>query len=231
MIDPLGAAGGALATQSPAAYGLVFLTGLATSIGPCVAPRYVAIAALAGSGRRAWLPAAAFVGGIIGALMTIGFAAGLLGTLWSISSTMYALLGLTLVGCGGFMLVRAVPVPLGGATCGCPTVVHANTAHSTANTSLGAIVLLGAASTFVISPCCTPVVASIAATSTAIGKPGAGALLLLTYALGHTLPLMFAAHLRPVGTRVLGHAFPAQASAIVAAVLMLALGAYYAVLA
>ena len=43
----------AVAMRSPLAYPLVFAAGAVTSIGPCAAPRYVAVAALVSSARRA----------------------------------------------------------------------------------------------------------------------------------------------------------------------------------
>jgi cytochrome c-type biogenesis protein len=225
MIDPIAAAMEAVTSGSPAALGLVFLAGVVSSIGPCVAPRYVAIAAIANGNRRPFLPTLAFVAGLIGAFMALGYVAGLLGTLWYWSSTIDAVLAVGLIGGGCIALVRAE--------------AHHNTQHSCAGSSarparhrsLGAIFLLGAASAFVISPCCTPVVMTVAATLTAIGKPLAGVVLLASFAAGHALPLFFAGSVGTLVRRIVPLRVPAQAPAIVGAVLMLALGIYYGVLA
>jgi len=226
MIDPISATLSALTAHSPAAIILVFLAGLATSLGPCVAPRYLAVAAVAGTHRRPLVPISAFIGGLTAAFMAIGFTAGALGALWSISSTVYALMGLALVAGGTIMLVRAVPGPGSHHE---HRETHPGAAAVGPNRSLGGIFLLGAASALVISPCCTPVVAAIVATSTAIGQPVLGALLLLSYALGHSLPLLLAATLRQLTGYAARVRLPVQASAIVSAVLMLALGFYLAV--
>jgi cytochrome c-type biogenesis protein len=97
--------------------------------------------------------------------------------------------------------------------------------------SLGGMFLLGAGSALVISPCCTPVVAAIAGSAAATGSPIRGALLLATYAAGHAAPLFVAGNLGNGVRRLLPRLRNAQAPAIVAAVLLLALGCYYGVLA
>jgi cytochrome c-type biogenesis protein len=225
MIDPLDATLRAVTLQSPAALGLVFLAGVVTSIGPCIAPRYVAIAAIVGRDRRPIVPTLAFVLGLIGSYVALGFAGGLLGTVWSLSSTIYVVLAAGLIGSGCIALARAVPSDPIAQCCARPTPAGG------AQRSLGAIFLLGAASAFVLSPCCMPIVAAIVATSTAIGKPLLGAALLLSYAAGHALPLLFAGGLGSVVRRFVPRAMSGQGPAIVSAVLMLALGIYYAVLA
>ena len=215
----------ALTSRSPAAVGLVFLAGVLTSIGPCIAPRYIAIAAIVNSDRRPIVPTLAFVLGLISAFVALGFVAGLLGALWSLSNAIYVVLAIGLIGGGCLMLVRAVPNR---------TAVHACTAHGAprdAHRSLGAIFLLGATSALVISPCCTPIVAAVVATSTAIGKPLVGVGLLFSFAAGHSLPLFFAGNIGALVQRMIPHYVTAQAPAIIGAVLMLALGIYYGVLA
>ncbi len=224
MIDPLATAVLAVTAPSPAACGWVFLAGVVTSVGPCTAPRYVAIAAIANADRRPLVPTLAFVLGLTAAFAALGFFAGLLGSLWSLSSAMYAALGLALIGGGCVTLVRAVPHHH------CEPDGHAGGPASGPVRSLGAVFLLGAASALVISPCCTPIVAAVVATSTSIGKPLVGALLLVAYAAGHALPLFFAGSIGAIARFVPGR-FTAQAPAIVSAVLMLALGLYYGALA
>jgi cytochrome c-type biogenesis protein len=225
MIDPVAAAMFALTSGSPAAVGLVFLAGAVTSIGPCMAPRYIAIAAIVNGARRPIRPTLAFVLGLVCAFVALGFVAGLLGTLWSVSSSIYLVLALGLILGGCVTLVRAVPHQAGDHVCADTTPARGP------ERSLGAIFLLGAASAFVLSPCCTPIVAAVVATSTAIGSPVTGVILLFSYAAGHALPLFFAGNIGPVAARILPPRLMDQAPAIVGAALMLTLGAYYGVLA
>jgi cytochrome c-type biogenesis protein len=225
MIDPLAASMLAFTSRSPATLGLVFTAGLLTSMGPCIAPRYVAIAAIAGRDRRPLVPTLAFVGGLIGAFMALGFAGGVFGTLWSSSGTIDIVLAVALIAGGCHALVRAEPHRHAAAQCP-PTA-----AQGPQRRSLGAIFLLGAASALVISPCCTPVIATVVATATAAGKPLLGAALLATFGAGHALPLMFTGQIGALATRCVPPNLRDQGPAIVSGVLMLALGIYYVVLA
>ncbi|MGD0473595.1 MAG: cytochrome c biogenesis protein CcdA [Candidatus Velthaea sp.] len=225
MIDPIAASLLALTAHTPTAFGLVFLGGVLSSVGPCIAPRYVAIAALAAHDRRPLVPTLAFVAGLIGAYVALGFGGGLLGTLWSSSSAIDIILAGALIAGGAYGLVRAEPHR------------HIGEAHGTAAAtrsqprSLGAIFLLGASSALVVSPCCTPLLAAVVATSTASGEPLLGAVLLALFGAGHALPLLFTGQIGALVTRWTPNVFRGQGPAIVSAVLMLALGMYYAVLA
>lgn len=224
MIDPAATVVQAVTTGSPAAAGLVFVAGALTSLGPCVAPRYIAVAALAQSAGRPALTLAAYAAGLIGAFTALGFAAGSLGMLWSLSGALYGILAVSLIAGGGLLLIRAVPP-------GTPICAHAGPEPDEKRAhSLGAVGLLGAAGAFVISPCCTPVLAAVGATSAALGKPLSGALLLACFAAGHALPLTIAGSASAALSRLASTRF-AQAPAIVGAVLTIALGAYYGLLA
>lgn len=221
MIDPIAASFLAISSRSPAAVGLVFAAGLITSIGPCVAPRYLAVAAFA-NGSRAWVPTLAFVTGLFGAFVALGWSAALLGSVWASSRTIDIVLAVALAGGGIVTLVRA------SATADCDDRCRSRTRTPR---SLGGILLLGAASALVVSPCCTPVVLTVVAASTAIGQPLLGVVLLAAFTLGHAAPLFLAGGMLSKLQRVLGARVPAQAPAIVAGTLLLALGAYYGVLA
>ena len=223
MIDAVSAALQAVAIRSPLAYPLVFAAGAVTSIGPCAAPRYVALAALLNISRRPWRIVAAFIAGLTGAYVVLGAAAGVLGTLWSASRFVYATLAVVLA-------VAGVATLLHGSSA---SHVHrpANAHHAGGQASLGGTFLLGASSAIVVSPCCTPIVAGIAGLTTASGHTGQGVALLASFACGHALPIVFAGAL---GTRVAGALRSVAAShapATVAGTLMLALAAYYGVLA
>ncbi len=222
MIDAVSAGLHAVATRSPLAYPLVFAAGAVTSIGPCAAPRYVALAALVNASRRPARIIAAFVAGLVGAYVVLGAAAGAVGALWSASRLVYAAFAVLLAIAGVATLLR-----------GGTSHVHesAGVHDAGARASLGGTFLLGASSAFVVSPCCTPVVAGIAGLTTASGHTGEGVALLAAFAFGHALPIVSAGAL---GTRVahrLRHVAASHAPAVVAGTLMLALAAYYGVLA
>jgi thioredoxin:protein disulfide reductase len=223
VIDAVSAGLHAIATRSPLAYPLVFVAGAVTSVGPCAAPRYVALAALVNATRSPARVMTAFVAGLVAAYVLLGFAAGALGALWTVSRFVYAALAVTLATAGLVTLLR------GGGGSHAHGNVHAPATG--ARSSLGGTFLLGASSAFVVSPCCTPVVAGIAGLTTASGHTGEGVALLAAFAGGHALPIVSAG---AVGTRVahaLRHLAASHASAIVAGTLMLALAAYYGVLA
>jgi thiol:disulfide interchange protein DsbD len=213
----------AVAARSPLAYPFVFAAGAVTSIGPCAAPRYVALAALLNASRRPARVVAAFAAGLVGAYVTIGVAAGALGALWSASRFLYAALAITLAVAGFATLLRV----------DCTSHVHddVRAGDAGARASFGGTFLLGASSALVVSPCCTPIVAGIAGLTTAGGHPAAGATLLAAFACGHALPIVSAGALGTHVARALRHVAVAHASAVVAGTLMLALAAYYGVLA
>jgi thioredoxin:protein disulfide reductase len=223
VIDAVSAGLHAVATRSPLAYPLVFVAGAVTSVGPCAAPRYVALAALVNASRRPARVIAAFVAGLVGAYVALGVAAGALGTLWTVSRFVYAAVAVALAAAGLVTLLR------GGGGC------HAHDGdrphHTGARASLGGTFLLGASSAFVVSPCCTPIVAGIAGLTTASGHTTAGVALLAAFACGHALPIVSAGALGTRVARALRHVAASQASAVVAGTLMLALAAYYGVLA
>jgi thiol:disulfide interchange protein DsbD len=185
-------------------------------------PRYVALASLLNASRRPAGIVAAFAAGLIGAYVVLGVAAGALGALWSASRFVYAALAVALAVAGLATLLR------GG---WCMSHESPSTPDTGDRASLGGTFLLGASSAFVVSPCCTPIVAGIAGLTTASGHNGAGAMLLAAFACGHALPIVAAGALGTRVVRVVRHVAVSHASAVVAGTLMLALAAYYGVLA
>ena len=215
VIDPQTAVLDAFAHPTLGAFAGVFCGGLITSIGPCVAPRYIAITALTGTQRRAVLPIGVFATGLLAAYVALGWISGALGFLVNASAVIYAILAVGLVVGGLWTLVG----------------LRRRHAHSsTPPQSLGAALLLGMASAFVASPCCTPIVASVVAYSAIAGKPAFGATLLFFFALGHIAPLAAIAFLGGPLRATLVRFAHAQAPAIASGVLMLALGLLYGVL-
>jgi cytochrome c biogenesis protein CcdA len=218
VIDVIGASLAAVAGRTSIAYPLVFAAGISTSIGPCVAPRYVAVTALASTSRRPFGVAMLFLAGVVGAYVVLGLVFGAVGTLWWSSHVIYAGLA-TALGLGGIVtLLREAP-----------RCEHRRAAPRRA--SAGGPFLVGASSAFVVSPCCTPIVAAIAGFTTLGGHVAAGVGLLVAFALGHAAPLL-AVGVVGRGFAGLGrHASLATVPSIVAGTLMLALAVYYGVLA
>jgi cytochrome c-type biogenesis protein len=215
VIDPQTAVLEAFAHPTLGAFASIFCAGLITSIGPCVAPRYIAITALTGTERRAVLPIGVFATGLLVAYVSLGWVSGALGFLVNASAVIYAVLATGLIVGGLWTLAGR----------------RRHHAHSsTPPQSLGAVLLLGMASAFVASPCCTPIVASVVSYSAIVGKPTFGAMLLFFFALGHIAPLAAVAFLGGPLRATLVRLAHAQAPAIASGVLMLALGLLYGVL-
>ena len=220
MIDALDAALRALTARSYAAYPLVALAGVASGIGPCAAPRSLALAALAHGARRPARTAAAFATGVVLAYTAAGAGMEALAFAFASSRVTYALAATAFATAGVVTLARA-----GGARC--TGHVHERVHAPRA----GGALLLGATSTLLVSPCCTPVIGAIAGLTAANGRCAAGVAMLVAFACGHALPAILiacgAGRCAPALQRVL----TAQAPGIVAGTLSLALACYYAVLA
>jgi cytochrome c biogenesis protein CcdA len=199
-----------------------FGAGMASSFGPCVAPRFVALASLTAGdvGLRRWVRIGAFVVGLCTSYVLLGTVAGALGYLAAYSAYVYAALGLGLVA-GGLSAVMREP----RAACD----QHAPRAPGA---PLGAVFVAGLAFVAVGSPCCGPIAAVLASGGAAGGGGVARSAALLTaFALGHAAPLVAVA----CGSTRLGHRLhtriPSSAFATVSGATMIALGSYYAVLA
>ena len=198
---------------------LVFFAGLASSAGPCVAPRFITVAGLCANRGRitGLLTAAAFAGGLACAFAVFGAGGALLMSAVKLSTGAYVLLAVALAAGGLVTLLKA----------------DACSVHRTRKDAgaLGAGFLLGACSAFVVSPCCTPVLLAIAAYSAAANAPLSGAVLCAVYAAGHGLPLLAAAlGARSIST-LLERFAVRRAAATVSGAIMLALAGYYAVIA
>lgn len=217
MFDPIAAGLRAVSVHSSGAAALAFVAGAASCVGPCVAPRFIAVTALASreSPHGAWKPVAAFLAGLIGTCASFGVLASLLAWTVSRASIVYSVAALTLAICGAMTLMRDV------------TSAHAACEQRAA---AGAPFLLGASSALVLSPCCAPMVFGILAYTTAVGKPLYGCYLLACFAAGHALPLLGVA----LGARRLAAVFAEmrvrQAVNVVSGSLLLALAGFYGVL-
>jgi cytochrome c biogenesis protein CcdA len=204
-----------LSARSPLAIPMLFGAGAVTSIGPCVAPRYVALTALAQRSGRPWQTAAIFALGVVSAYVALGTASGLLSAVRGWSTAIDAGLACALVGAGCITLLRD------------EADGHAHTGGATA--SAGGTYLVGACSALVASPCCTPLVVAIGMLSVVDARPLETTLLIAAFAGGHALPLAAAVAVGrcPRPARI----GSVSASRAIAGTLMIALGAFYGLLA
>jgi cytochrome c biogenesis protein CcdA len=197
--------------------GAALLMGLAGSVGPCGAPRYLALAAASGRyrGRARTMLVMSFIGGLTCAYALLAFGISMIAQASEASRFAYAALavGSTVAG------LWALAGPSHGAAC----------ERSGPRTTAGASFVAGALLGSVISPCCTPALAAIGFMA---GKVGfAHALLVFgAFALGHFAPLVIASTgARRVSQLVRGAGLE-EAGRIVNGGLLLACGLYYGVL-
>lgn len=220
MVDPFAAVLRAASIQSVWAAPLALAAGAVSSMGPCIAPRFVAIAGLTAGKERRQSGAAlfAFIAGLVLGYAALGAAASLLARAAVLSSLLYGLLAVALTGSGINALFRKPQ--------------QCQHASQPANSvGLGAVFLLGASFAFVVSPCCTPVIAAVAAYTAASGNSLFGLVVLAFFAVGHALPLAVTGSCAARMSRILARAQLQHAAQTAGAALMLAAGAYYAVLA
>jgi hypothetical protein len=191
------------------------LSGLVTSIGPCVAPRYVAMIGLCGGrpfGARV-RAIAAFVTGTILGYLALANAAAVLTRALALSQIVYLVMSVTLLACAIVTLLRAER--------------HRCVPRENPEEALGSAFFLGLSSCLVLSPCCTSVIAGF-------GVYGAvqalnPSILVVAFCAGHFAPLVAGLVSSSFLPR-LSEKF-ASAAATVSAGLLVSMGAYYALLA
>jgi cytochrome c-type biogenesis protein len=218
VIDLLAGTLQAVGSGTAIAYPLAFGAGAVTSAGPCVAPRYLTLAAILHGAARPWAVIAAYVGGLVAAMIALGLALDLLTLVRNVTTIVDAVLAIALATAGLATLAR-------GGTC----VEHH--AHRPQALGVGGIALLGAGGALVVSPCCTPVLLAIAGLAVTGSRLGNAALLLAAYALGHALPLLLAGAAGAPLVRAFATFAGTHAPATVSGTLMLALASYYGVIA
>jgi cytochrome c biogenesis protein CcdA len=219
MIDPIAVSIEAIVRGDATRLPIVAFAGVVTSLGPCVAPRYIALASLLG-GKRRTRTIAAFVAGMMAAYTALGFGAGLLGQLAQHASALYLVLAAALA-CGGITTLLRGP--------GCEGA-HGEQREIGPPRRSSAVFSLGAASAFVVSPCCTPVLAAVLGMTAFDANPLSRAALLGAFALGHAAPLFAVGSLGSLCARTFRTWNASPAPAIVSGALMLALGLYYGLL-
>ena len=150
----------------------VFVTGVASSFGPCVAPRYLVLAAYAGQRKRTL----AFVGGCLAGYLIYAFAGVVIALLRLGTHVAYGLLAIALIVSGARILTKTTVCEAWYRSAG----------------SWGTAFLAGVASSAIFSPCCTPIALALGLAAPEHGGAMAASLL-LSFGLGHSLPLIVAA--------------------------------------
>ena len=210
----------AAAFASGATPAAAFLAGLATSFGPCIAPRFVAICGLTdgGDARTRISRTGSFISGLIFSYAVLAFQARMLAQL------------------ANFSCAVDIAVAIAFASFGFVTIIRAEQAHCSHSTrvrsvSVGGAFLLGASFAFILSPCCTPILSGLAMLTSATGNFVTTIEVVAAFAAGHAAPLLLAATSAQRIRRAF--ALPGIRTAVntIAGGLMLAMGAYFAVLA
>ena len=207
------------ASGSLGAPAAAFAAGIATSFGPCVAGRFLALCAVVGvpGSAQRWVRVAAFIAGVVGACTAVAFSVSLVSRSARYTADVYIAFA-ALFAFGGVRILLARE-----RACG-----HAALRRGT---SVGASFLAGASFAFVLSPCCAPVVSSLALFAAAAGSPAFTLAVVAAFCAGHATPLAAAGF----GTKLLGERLErgglSNAAAVVSGALMLAMSGYYAVLA
>ena len=208
----------AVSTDNPWAPALAFAAGAAASIGPCVAPRFIAIAALTVNGTilENATVAASFVAGLVAAYMLFAVGGSFMWRAFQHSSEIYAVGAALMAAAGLLSLTKSA------AKCAHPQPRRRRPA--------GSIFLLGASSAMMLSPCCTPVVLAALAYVATTGL-WFSCVVLACFALGHALPVSLMAIGSGAMRTILASRALQNATRMIGGSLMLALAGYYAVLA
>lgn len=194
-----------------------FLAGLATSVGPCMAPRYLALAALVANteARRRWAHVACFIAGLLLCYALLAVTATLIGTLAAFSQFVYVGLSLCFLSFG----LRAI-------------AISGRCAHRhLGDTSPAAALMSGGALGLVFSPCCSPIVGIVASTAAATNSPDVALVSVFGFALGHVAPLATIGLGTKLGERIRFGADFEGALGTIGGGLSVALACYYGILA
>lgn len=191
-----------------------FTAGFASSVGPCIAPRYLMLAAYA-TQRRDATKAAVFVMGCLGGYLVYACAGALIAFMRVGTHFVYAFFAVALVVAGLRALTTSFP--------------HSCASAGQASFSLGGAFLAGVLSSMTFSPCCAPIAFGLGLVA-AQHDLTITASLLLAFGLGHTLPLVVIA--AAASTRRLERfRLPQDVGATISGSLFLMVGGLYAILA
>jgi cytochrome c-type biogenesis protein len=193
-----------------------FTAGLATSVGPCVAPRYLALSVIAArtTGPARWIRIGSFVAGLLACYALLAAAASLIGQLTTFSRSVYLVLALAFLAFGVHALI-----------------VRRSCAHAAKQPSGAGALLTGTALGLVLSPCCSPVIAMLAAVGVSSGSLATSLSGALAFASGHVAPLVAIGFGFSTFERFAPVRSFSGAGTTISGALALALAAYYALLA
>lgn len=197
-----------------------FAAGLATSFGPCVAPRFLAVTALAKGvvGWRRFASISIFIAGLCACYVALGMTGGLLAVLAGHTRALYLALSAVAVAFGLRTLLREPQ--------------SACRAHGKRESgAAGALFLSGGSFAAISSPCCGPLAAGLAGAGVAAGSWQVAGVLLAAFALGHAVPLLALGQVWERVRTTIVRRVPPGSSEVVTGSLMLALGAYYGIVA
>ena len=199
--------------------------GILSGLGPCAAPRILAMTGLThreNAGTAALL-LGAFVLGTTSVYAAIGSAATWATRLIDLSPYLYALAAIVL-GIGG---IRALLYDSHTCDRAC-SALH----NRSSRRSIGSAFFFGGASASVASPCCTPLLFAMLASSSQADRPQTTVLLLAIFAIGSTVPaIAIATFASTITSRwknlLVTHS---RSFATAHAGLLLGIGAYYGIL-
>jgi cytochrome c biogenesis protein CcdA len=193
---------------------VAFMNGVAASLGPCLAPRYAAVAAQISTGASG-LSVSSFLAGCIGGYIAFASGAGLVDVFQVSSHVIYAVAAAILIaaGCRGLISGGALSDRHGFCT----------------SRSFGARFLGGLCCSLFGTPCCMPLALALGAQSS-VYDAAFGAVTLAAFGAGQVVPLaavLAATRIGPLrDVRV-----PAEIPATIGGTLLIAVGALYGALA
>jgi len=193
---------------------VAFTNGIAASLGPCLAPRYAAVAAQIGCGSSG-LSLSSFLAGCIGGYIAFASGAGLAAAFQVSSHAIYAVAAAALIFAGCRSLLS------GGAP------LHRHVLR--ASRSLGARFLGGLCCSLFGTPCCMPLALALGAQSSAYDA-AFGAVTLAAFGAGQVVPLATLVAATRIGP-LRNVRLPAEIPATVGGTLLIAVGALYGALA
>lgn len=217
MIDPLASALDGIAHADLRSTPWAFLAGLSTSIGPCGAPRYLALGTLLStSSQPRMLIVGTYLLGLVGTYTCLCVGAGFLAQVLAHTVLLHLLFASVLVISAGTVLW-----------------VEPDHSHQPPEARGSASFFLGCIGGCTLSPCCSPIVLAFASLNLNERDPIAAGMLAGAFVVGHLALLV----LIPVtqntclkrlrlGDRV-GGFFPRGSAATCTGTLTLALAAYY----
>ena len=215
-MDPIQTAFNAVANGRAGAPAAAFIAGVATSFGPCMAPRFIAIGAIAGGDRtaRSLVRVVAFICGLVASSVVLAAVVSFTAQLNRLSGVIYAVLAIALGLHGAQSLFADMS----------PKCTHKPV------TSIGGSFLVGSSFAFVLSPCCAPFIAALATVGAANGAVAFTSIVLIAFSAGHASPLLVAGCGAARVKRFLESHFLSMPGSVVSGGLAIALAAYYALL-